>query len=707
MMRQTIITVTSILCLLTCSIYNAYCQVLNNRCGSAQEIILTDDYCSPPRAFTNVGATSSSQASPGCWRSTDAEQDVWFSIVPRQSGLLVRLFGEAAGSVESINSAAIAIYRGRCNNLDEVLCSNVNVGRPDVLERTVSNLDLGTRYYIRVSSAAIDAGTFQLCLFSFTPQPMPEQDCDKAIVLCDKSSFNVERLDGGGDDDDEAFGSCLSFPGTNIPSESSSTWYKWTAKTSGTLTFTLFPNNLSDPEEDLDFIVFRLPGGLEDCQNKQILRCMASGRNDGLTPAQNARCFGPTGLREGSTDIVETAGCSPGDDNFLAPLNMVVGESYALMVNNFSNSGLGFRIIFGGTGTFEGPTPDFDFQVLSGDLTCDNTIRFTDRSIASTDPIVGLDWTFGDGRVVRSTPQLDEIDVQYESIGTKTASLTLETSRGCIVTASRDLNIDNCCVEANNMIAIEIDVIDLTCFRSMNGVLQIRSGSGSSLLLYAINGSDFSVNDIYPGLAAGLYEITAQDEKGCERSFSEFISEPPPLELVLMGPTDSIPLGSTTQLFSSYSPPDRLVSYIWSPVRGLSCEDCPNPMVLPPGTTTYTLSIEDQSGCTTREDITLFTNTFKPFYAPNAIMRSSVVNRFFKLHANIAVSIVEDLSIYDRWGNLLHRMTNFDINDPSYIGWDGIVNGKIINSGVVVWVAKIRFVDDEVRIFSGDITIFD
>jgi hypothetical protein len=63
--------------------------------------------------------------------------------------------------------------------------------------------------------------------------------------------------------------------------------------------------------------------------------------------------MGPTGLKDGSTDIEEDAGCNtPGKDNFLKPLDMVAGKSYALVINNFSSTNNGFAINFGGTGTF-------------------------------------------------------------------------------------------------------------------------------------------------------------------------------------------------------------------------------------------------------------------------------------------------------------------------------------------------------------------
>src|SRR5699024_12211064 len=58
-------------------------------------------------------------------------------------------------------------------------------------------------------------------------------------------------------------------------------------------------------------------------------------------------CTGATGLREGETHTSEERGCQPGNTNFLAPLEMEKGKAYALMVNNYSQSGHGFRLTWG------------------------------------------------------------------------------------------------------------------------------------------------------------------------------------------------------------------------------------------------------------------------------------------------------------------------------------------------------------------------
>ena len=331
-------------------------QVLNDDCFTATVIQDISDFCSS--GFTNIGAQASSDEVLGCWGRDDGQSDVWYSFVPRNQGLLLRFFGSGEGLDFTINNTAFALYEGRCSNLTEVACIRRDGGSDDIFEQLYTNLTIGRTYFIRIGSEDDDAGTFQLCMLDFVPVPNPEQDCPDAVVLCDKNPFVVERIEGVGLIPDEAEGSCLngirpdSPPGSRIdPSETSSVWYKWTAKTTGSLTFTLTPNN-DDPEEDLDFAIYRLPNGLNDCQNKELLMCMASGANAEGSPVSDAPCMGPTGLNSTDSDSFEFAGCDPGDNNFLRALEMTAGESYALVVNNFSETGFGFSIEFGGTGEF-------------------------------------------------------------------------------------------------------------------------------------------------------------------------------------------------------------------------------------------------------------------------------------------------------------------------------------------------------------------
>jgi len=170
-------------------------------------------------------------------------------------------------------------------------------------------------------------------------------DCTSAMNICKKETIRIDRAGGEGQDKMEAdFVACF-MNGDNLGmAEENSTWLTWEIAESGSLTFTITPNNRSN---DIDFVVYRL-AAKGSCKGKQIVRCMAAGDPPEL--AGSSPCLGKTGLKDGETDTSEDAGCSDaGDNTWLAPLKTVKGEHYALLVSNVSEEGPGFTISFGGT----------------------------------------------------------------------------------------------------------------------------------------------------------------------------------------------------------------------------------------------------------------------------------------------------------------------------------------------------------------------
>jgi hypothetical protein len=169
-------------------------------------------------------------------------------------------------------------------------------------------------------------------------------DCRNAIDVCDKNKMNINAASGEGFNRTEAdFIACFVSSKNNGQAEENSTWLKFEIAESGTLSFTLTPHKIGD---DLDFVVYRSING--SCENMKIVRCNAAG--DSAHLVYRSKCLGKTGLRNGETDTSEDAGCADLDDNaWLAPLNVLKGEKYMLLVSNVTSKGPGFDIDLGGT----------------------------------------------------------------------------------------------------------------------------------------------------------------------------------------------------------------------------------------------------------------------------------------------------------------------------------------------------------------------
>ncbi|MEM8523372.1 MAG: T9SS type A sorting domain-containing protein [Bacteroidota bacterium] len=180
---------------------------------------------------------------------------------------------------------------------------------------------------------------FLLNLFSLYAQD--HKDCFDALDISGLSEFIfADSMKGAGLDRVELDQSiCLDNP-NNSGFEVNSFWLTWTVETSGSLIFNITP--LAE-KDDLDFFLFRLKED-KDCESREEVRCMTSG--DRFFPSP---CMGETGLRFGEMDLNEGPGCRGTDNNFLAPVEVSVGEQYVLAITNFTSREYGFKIEFCGT----------------------------------------------------------------------------------------------------------------------------------------------------------------------------------------------------------------------------------------------------------------------------------------------------------------------------------------------------------------------
>lgn len=400
----------------------------NNTCGNATYIKNVKNWCSSSAQFTNEGATDSGADRPNCFTSVaESINDVWFKF--RAIGNIASI--SVVGRIErnpkgSLKQPQIALYQGDCSNLKSVACHSDTRGY-GISETFGYNMVIGATYYVRVDGRGMDMGTFQLCINNYNEVPSPSSDCSTGVILCDKSPFTVPSVIGSGNFRESLAGTCLI-------QEESSAWYKFTCDKAGTLTFKLKPVN---PGDDIDFALFMLPNGLEDCGLKIPVRCMASGENQGSYTTWS-KCSGATGLSTRSSDISEEPGCSDFDDNFVAALGMKAGVSYALLIQNYHNTGNGFSVEFGGTGTFVGPKAWFKVSKLK--IPKDSIMWARD---VSTFPggIAKWEWNFGEDAKKGGSKRKGPHQFSYSTKGKKSIRLTVETKNGCRVTAVRNITV--------------------------------------------------------------------------------------------------------------------------------------------------------------------------------------------------------------------------------------------------------------------------
>ena len=128
-------------------------------------------------------------------------------------------------------------------------------------------------------------------------------------------------------------------------------------------------------------------------------------------------------------------------------------------------------------------------------------------------------------------------------------------------------------------------------------------------------------------------------------------------------------------------------------------------MAQPTETTTYTLTVEDDSGCMVSDEITITVTPIAETFAPNVFSpNQDGTNDYFTIFTNGSVEQIDYLRIFDRWGNLVFERIDFPPNDPR-LGWDGKFNGEFMNPAVFVFVARISSQEGGTTLLKGDVAL--
>ncbi len=489
---------------------NLLAQPLNDNCDSAIEITDPRNICFNSN---NLGATVSNFTN-NCFDNT--AKDVWFSFRAVGTDVSITVTGLGTPATgKTLRRAKVGFSSGVCGSIDERSCQEISVG--GFAEIAKGGLLVGDVYFVRVAGIGGGEGTFQLCVKNYTPPASVDADCPTGAVLCDKSPFIVSKFTGAGRDARELNDApCITNGTTN--SEEKSAWLKWTCQTSGSLGFTITPLYLGDSVntfgDDIDFAIYELPNGVANCTGKQLLRCMGSGPylQGGCTGlAYVRRCQGGTGLKAGETDVSEDGGCNCAENhsNFVSPIQMVAGRSYALGINNFqSNVGQGFYIQFDGSGTFVGPEAKIALDKPSKKICLGEDIIYSDASTSATGSITKRQWRFGKDASIDTASGIGPYRVFYKSPGWKSIVLTVTTDRGCQVTTI----LDSIFVES---FKYDSSTRRPTCSLGNDGLIRLKVvNCGRPPIRYNFENTGYTTRDSFSGLRTGTYRIAVTDSSG-------------------------------------------------------------------------------------------------------------------------------------------------------------------------------------------------
>jgi len=527
---------------LLCTAFTTFllAQPANNECEGAIPIGNPNDYCSNVGQFTNVGATTSTYGKAPCFADANGK-DVWFVFTAVGSDATITVRGNRAQG-GTLARPEMALYTNGCGGtISELRCES-DSQNDGILELYRGGLTIGASYLIRVQGRSAATGTFQLCINNYNPPVEPGSDCSSASILCDMSSFAIQKVTGIGSNADEADNTCLDQDNNGVdigPSESSSTWFVWTAATSGTLTFVITPLNKTD---DIDFALFELPNGVTNCGGKRLLRCVATA------------CQGPTGLNLTSNQTSEDINCNAGEDGFVKFIDMEAGKSYGLLINNFSNTGNGFKMDFDGTGSFQGPQADFTVSDSNLTACVGQAISFTDATTFALGTIQKWEWKFGVGASIAEANTRGVHTVSYKTPGLKSIVLTVTSDKGCVTTIVKTIQVE-CCPDHFTTSGVANNI---TCPGADDGAINVTVSSAYPPYTFAWDSTRTSED--LTNLAAGTYTVTITDQATCDTTLTFDITGPPPVafDTTITKPTCGGGMdGSITLTVTGGTPPYR------------------------------------------------------------------------------------------------------------------------------------------------------
>lgn len=434
-----------------------------------------------------------------------------------------------------------------------------------------------------------------LCLIALSGNlALAQQDCFDAIYVCNSSyTQNTAYTGVGAEQEVPPASTCLG------NGEVNSVWYRFTVYNTGSLTFQLNPLN---PNDDYDFALFNLTN--DSCSG--IL-------NGTLSPisCNYSSSVGATGLSNGG--IGNSNGSSGPNQN--ASLNVIAGESYALMVSNFTASQSGYSLDFGGSASVADNasavpdsislanicnpkqvvlffTEEFNCSSISGT----SEITVTGPSGVNVTQVVGLNCNGG---------TTDRLRIRFQDKIMVTGTYTVTINSG----SDGNTFTDGCNnqIPAGTTFTFNVDNIgpDVSVTNVVHTNCGLDQGSAEAVVLngtppfnYNWNSSPTQNTQIATGLGPGTYRVRVTDANGCQERVNVVIQNNSPFNLTNNSSTDVTCFGEsdgTAQLIPTGGQAPYSISWSTTPTQTGQ-----NATGLPAGTVTATIT--DNTGCTEELD---------------------------------------------------------------------------------------------------------
>jgi len=201
------------------------------------------------------------------------------------------------------------------------------------------------------------------------------------------------------------------------------------------------------------------------------------------------------------------------------------------------------------------------------------------------------------------------------------------------------------------------------------------------------------------------YQVIGTDDKKC---FSDTAIVPIivyDIPTVDAGPDQQINVGQTLDLIPAISADVK--SVMWNPTGSIFRSSFPAISIKPRETTTYTVEVKNDGGCSARDNVTVYVicngaNVFIPnTFSPNGDGSNDV---FYP--RGTGLFSIKSARVFDRWGEVVYEKSDFRANNAA-AGWDGTYKGKKLNADVYIYVIEILCDNNSLLVYKGNIALIN
>jgi gliding motility-associated-like protein len=344
-----------------------------------------------------------------------------------------------------------------------------------------------------------------------------------------------------------------------------------------------------------------VPGGCTYVSSKQVVISTPVGQllyNGGYVCENRDTRFEVTTSNTDSITYVFGDGQSLTTNQLVVYHRYVNPGSYVPKVILKSNGGC--QVMVAGVDTIRVDNSDAGFTA-SQLRTCGSTlVNFTDTSHVFFGK-ASVQWFFGDGGSAIG----NNVSHTYTSSGSYSIRQIVTGNSGCRDTIQRQINVIVNTKPDASIVAPATGCVGQAVVFNAN----VQSTDPITVIKWTVsngvtgNAANLSVNFSAPGIYTT--ELIAGTANGCFDTVTHN---------VLINPTPNVIASNDLTLCRGNSAPLNAVGasqYEWSPIQGLSCITCPNPVASPLTTTSYVVKATNSFGCSSTD--TVVVTVMQPF----------------------------------------------------------------------------------------------